>query len=97
MNFFAGNIALIYNPNIVTDILFNDPAVIVISLDEDNDKPALNPDNNPRVNMGTILLPEVDALGALFSGDFEMFQIQYYMHLNEPEVAEFIFFLLGLA
>lgn len=97
MNFFKGNIGLIYDPNIVTDILFNDPAVIVISLDEDNDKPQLNPDNNPRVNMGTILLPEVDALGALFSGDFEMFQMQYYMHLNQPEVSEFIFFLIGLA
>jgi len=96
-SFFKGNIGLIYDPNIVTDILFNDPAVVVISLDEDNDKPALNPDNNQRVSMGTILLPEVETLWALSSGDFETFQMRYYMHLNEPEVAEFIFFLIGMA
>lgn len=96
-SFFKGNIGLIYDPNIVTEILFNDPAVVVISLDEDNDKPALNPDNNQRVSMGTILLPEVETLWALSSGDFETFQMRYYMHLNEPEVAEFIFFLIGMA
>lgn len=97
MDFFKGNIGLIYDPNIVTDILFNDPAVVVISLDEDNDKPQLHPENNPRVSMGTILLPEVDTLWALSSGDFETFQMKYYMHLNDPEVAEFIFFLIGMA
>jgi hypothetical protein len=96
-SFFKGNIGLIYDPNIVTEILFNDPAVIVISLDEDNDKPTLDPENNQRVSMGTILLPDVETMWALSSGDFETFQMKYFMHLNEPEVAEFIFFLIGMA
>ena len=96
-SFFKGNIGLIYDPNIVCDILYNDPAVVVISLDEDNDKPMLNPDNNPRVTMGTVLLPEVDAMWSLSSGDFNMFQMQYYEHLKSPEVAEFIFIMIGAA
>ena len=43
MSFFLGNMALIYNPNIVLDILAGDQAVVVFSFDEDNDNPLLDP------------------------------------------------------
>ena len=96
MSFFKGNMALIYNPNIVYDVLISDQAVFVFSLDEDNDNPKLDPEKNRRVVMGTMLLPPVDAMWSLTSGEWDKFQMEYYNHLISPEVTEFIFMLIGL-
>ena len=96
MSFFKGNMALIYNPNVIRDILITDPAVVIFSLDEDNDNPELDPERNKRVVMGTMLLPPVDAMWSLTSGDWEKFQMEYYMHLTSPEVTEFIFMTIGM-
>lgn len=96
MSFFKGNMALIYNPNIVYDVLVSDQAVFVFSLDEDNDNPKLDPEKNMRVVMGTMLLPPVDAMWSLTSGEWDKFQMEYYNHLISPEVTEFIFMLIGL-
>ena len=96
MSFFLGNMALMYNPSIVIDMLTGDQAVIVFSLDEDNDNPYLDPEKNNRVVMGTMLLPPVDAMWALAGGDFERFQLEYYQHLISPECTEFIFMTLGM-
>ena len=96
MSFFLGNMALMYNPSIVIDMLSGDQAVIVFSLDEDNDNPYLDPEKNNRVVMGTMLLPPVDAMWALSGGDFERFQLEYYQHLTSPECTEFIFMILGM-
>ena len=96
MSFFKGNMALIYNPNIVYDVLISDQAVFVFSLDEDNDNPKLDPEKNMRVVMGTMLLPPVDAMWSLTSGEWDKFQMEYYNHLISPEVTEFIFMLIGL-
>ena len=96
MSFFLGNMALMYNPNIVLDTLSGDVSVVVFSLDEDNDNPMLDPERNKRVVMGTMLLPPVDALWALSGGDFDKFQLEYYQHLTSPEATEFIFMMLGM-
>lgn len=96
MSFFSGNMALIYNPTVVQDIMISDPAVIVFSLDEDNDKPNLDPDRNQRVVMGTLLLPPIDAMWSLTSGEWDKFQMEYYTHLISPEVSEYIFMIIGM-
>lgn len=96
VSFFLGNMALIYNPNIVMDILAGDQAVVVFSFDEDNDNPQLDPERNNRIVLGTMLLPPVDAMWSLASGDLEKFQQEYYQHLTSPEVSEFIFMIIGM-
>ena len=35
MSFFAGNLAMVYDHNIIRNILYTDPTVLVFSLDED--------------------------------------------------------------
>lgn len=96
MGFFKGNLALIYNPMVVQDILMSDPYVVVFSLDEDNDKPMLDPDRNQKVVMGTMLLPPIDAMWSLTGGEWDKFQMEYYTHLISPEVTEFIFMMIGM-
>ena len=96
MSFFLGNMALMYNPNIVIDMLNGDQYVVIFSLDEDNDNPMLDPERNGRVVMGTMLLPPVDALWALSSAEMDRFQLEYYQHLISPECTEFIFMMLGM-
>ena len=97
LSFFSGNLAIIYDYIIIRDILFNDPYSIVFSLDEDNEHPELDPERNPtRIAMGTMLLPPVEAMWSLTSGEWDKFQMEYYTHLMSPEVTEFIFMIIGL-
>ena len=94
--FFKGNLGLIFKADIAANLLFSDPYVVVVSLDEDNDLQQNYPEFSNRINMGTILLPDVESLWSLSSNDFQMFQMQYYTYLKSPEVSEFIFTLIGL-
>ena len=96
MGFFLGNLAMIFNPDIAVDIMSSDNMVVIFSLDEDNQNPYLNPDNNMRVVMGTMLLPPVEAMWSFTSGDFDKFQMEYYQHLISPESSEFIFMIIGI-
>ena len=94
--FFKGNLGLIFKADIAANLLFNDPYVVVVSLDEDNDLQQTYPEFSNRIHMGTILLPDVESLWSLSSNEFDMFQMQYYTYLKSPEASEYMFTLIGL-
>lgn len=71
------------------------PNTKIISLDEDNTYPEIDPKINNGVIHGTILLPAPEVLWAEIDGDEYKFNSLYFEQLMSINISEFIYTLIG--
>ena len=81
-----GNIYITSKKDIVFQALSSDPALKIISIDEDK---TLGLEND-RIIPGTILLPPIDAKIAELDGDEQKYDIIYSIHLQTDPVKQYM-------
>lgn len=92
---FKGFINIMSDPRECFELSQSIPNTKIISLDEEDMYIELDPNNNPNVIKGTILLPPIEALWAESDGNLQAFNEAYYRSLSTKEVSMFINTLLG--